>query len=565
MQKRFLEYTLNEGAGLSRIISHMANRPFAIISAFRNEYSKSDNLKRTKEMQTVVRNEGYGYIRMEGAWIENGDVEVVEYSNFIVGNAEADFDDFASVMTEIGVRFDQEAIVVGDMESVWLVFADGNKERIGSVDKINTSSIGEFYSKIKGRRFAFAEHVEYLINRLEFGSKISDLFEALDVVFASEGVTFSLIESADVDDGDILFGGWYDSVADANQEPSIEIDIFAPGDEGYVVTKETWAKRKSMLADTLKHELRHRYQYGARQGAEQRKVMLPEGMQYLGNPDEIDAYAINVADELRREHGEFARINLKNLSEAALSRNAHGELVSPSLYGYYRTFEASHPVMKSLVKKVARNLSEFAISSDEKSETDYGLFLKTKPTPWTKNAPLFHATSMTAAVKIINKSWLLGSDGTQEMEKKIAPEQHKGESFNSFAFTTESNYIRRSAREIKSRDVVMFEVDPNPLRKRFPMYRLDFRDTFNNIASRLGVGDEKEVRIYLGNANGVDRFLESVRTVHILMTGGGSPEHRQIVARMLKAAKTPVYFYAKPSDFLNRNTSKSVQLNQSQK
>lgn len=357
--KSYKQY-LNEGAGLSRIVQHMRERPFGVVSAFRNEYSRKENLERTKEMQAMVRKAGYGYIRMEGGWIEDGDKEVVENSIFIIGDPDQDILEFGGFVNDVGIAFQQEAVIVGDMQAVNLVYPNGNTEQIGTVDKIETTSVGQYFSKIKGKKFAFAESIEDIVDSLEFGPTAADLADALADAFAHERIEFELYEALeDVGEDDVLFGGWFDSDADQDGDiPSIQIDMFVNW-EGEEISNETWEKRKPMLIDTIKHELRHRYQYEQRDYIPQR---LAES--YLSNPDEIDAYAVNIADELYREYGNTAKINFKNLNETALARNAYGELVSPSLYGYWREYFNGGPVMKKLVRKVSKHLSNHINNSD---------------------------------------------------------------------------------------------------------------------------------------------------------------------------------------------------------
>jgi hypothetical protein len=40
-------------AGFSRVLSKMRNRDFAVISAFRNKYTKKQNIQRNKELRSV--------------------------------------------------------------------------------------------------------------------------------------------------------------------------------------------------------------------------------------------------------------------------------------------------------------------------------------------------------------------------------------------------------------------------------------------------------------------------------------------------------------------------------
>ena len=526
--KSFKTHILTEGAGLSRILRHMQDSPFGVVSAFRNEYTLKENLERTKDMQNMVRREGYGYIRMEGGWIEDGDKEVTENSIFIIGSPDEDFDEFASFINEVGTSFDQEAVIVGDMTDVLLLYPDGNHEKIGSVDKINTTSVGEFFSKIKGKKFAFAESVEDIIDALEFGPTAGELADALAEAFAHERIEFQIHEAcADVGQDEVLFGGWFDSGADQDGEASIQIDMFVNW-EGEEITNETWQKRKPMLIDTIKHELRHRYQYEQRDYAPQR---LSES--YLSNPDEIDAFAVNIADELYREYGDAARINFKNLNETALARNVHGELVSPSLYGYWREHFNTSDVMKSLIRKTVKHLNEF-----KAPEQDLGLFRRTKPVSWNKRDPLIHATPATNVASILRDG--LKTTEPHNIESEIAPPEHKDDRFVSFAFSSKSAYVQRLVKN-SGNPVAVFEIDPRVLRLKYDMYGVDFRDVYRKdrggVIHRLGLGDEKEVRVYTGQDKTIKNFTKAVKSIHVL----SKPDEQ--FAQAVKSLGIEVFFY----------------------
>ena len=509
--KSFKE-TLNEGAGLARVVKHMKEDCFGILTAFRGDYTKKQNNERNKNMKGMVRRAGYSYIDLRGSgYVEDGDNEVIEDSIFVICPPDEDFDDFSGKIMDIGNAFDQESVIVSDRTAIMLVFQDGSSEVIGDPTKIKTTDIGPYFSKIKGKKFEFMEGVDQAIRNLEFGETIEDMVEALAEAFEDRRIVFEVFESGDdVDAGDVLFGGWFDSDSDQDGDDSITIDVFAESLDA-VLTNEMWTKRRHMLADTIKHELRHRYQYEQRDYIPQR---ISES--YLTNPDEVDAFAINIAEELHREYGDAARLNFKNLNEVALARNEFGELVTPSLYGYWREHFNTSSTMKTLVKKVYVHLDEF-----KRGETDYGLFMRTKPVIWNKNDPLIHATHCTKATNIIMTNKLLTADPENTVEQELAPEEHKNDRFASFAFSSRSTFVRRVVNEFA--EPCVFLLDPRPIRLKYDMYNIDFRDVYRGgrggIIHRLGLGDEKEIRVYTGRDTEIQNIKRAIQAVYVVGKG----------------------------------------------
>ena len=142
---------INEST-LSRVWQHSQNDEtvFAILTAFRGEYTREDNLKRNASLAADVRGMGYGFFYLDGYWIENQGTDdekhVSEDSLFVIGKATDT--NFAKNIHELGNKYDQEAVVVKDESGVELIFKDGSKVDIGS---IKPGQLGDIYSKIRKR------------------------------------------------------------------------------------------------------------------------------------------------------------------------------------------------------------------------------------------------------------------------------------------------------------------------------------------------------------------------------------------------------------------------------
>ncbi len=98
------------------------------------------------------------------------------------------------------------------------------------------------------------------------------------------------------------------------------------------------------MVEALVHEYQHQHQYRARNFMSNRGFTsahkdskIKEDQEYLGQPDEIDAYAANIA----------ARFYLAKLLNTSV--------VSLDLKQYYTVFGPFHPVVKRLLKKIVVN------------------------------------------------------------------------------------------------------------------------------------------------------------------------------------------------------------------
>jgi hypothetical protein len=167
-----------------------------------------------------------------------------------------------------------------------------------------------------------------------------------------------------VDPNTVGLNAYYDPDEDEEGEIPIEVVlVFNPDDKLVTMDRNQWREFAAELIDYLQHEMIHQYQYRSRgyqptrayvskaKDAEQKKQQ-----EYLGNPDEIEAYAHNLASELERKTkgnlDQQLRL-LRNFSGTAITRDQAGRLLSPSLYGYFKdfNFDTNHPVLKSLMKK----------------------------------------------------------------------------------------------------------------------------------------------------------------------------------------------------------------------
>lgn len=128
------------------------------------------------------------------------------------------------------------------------------------------------------------------------------------------------------------------------------IFVYNPDDAKIKIDKSYWDWFKQELADAVVHEMLHRSQARSRNFDVDGSAYLKgttNDQRYYGRPDEVEAYALNAALEIKRLY--------KNGGKRALTRPI--EVQSPSLQRYLETFQSTdHIVVKNLLKKIYKFL-----------------------------------------------------------------------------------------------------------------------------------------------------------------------------------------------------------------
>lgn len=162
-------------ASLSRIWQHVQdseNKSFAIITSWRQGYSRKRNLADFGALKKSVRSLGLGFVQVQGHWKECQDpdvayadcpkeelVDAVEPSLFVTGISQKD-------VSVLGKLHKQDAVVYAGPETkgrVVLLFADGATQDIGD---FKPQTMGQAFSELRkskegaSRSFKF-EGLEY--------------------------------------------------------------------------------------------------------------------------------------------------------------------------------------------------------------------------------------------------------------------------------------------------------------------------------------------------------------------------------------------------------------------
>jgi len=152
---------LNESS-LSRVWQHFDNpdRSVALLSAFRGEFDREENIERSKELAAQIRGMGYGFFYVDGFWIENPGTDreqkVQEDSLFVT--APATDRDFAERIHQLGNQYEQDGVLVKDAAGVRIIYRNGSVE---TKERLSMGSLGYVYTRLRNNRkansFTFVE------------------------------------------------------------------------------------------------------------------------------------------------------------------------------------------------------------------------------------------------------------------------------------------------------------------------------------------------------------------------------------------------------------------------
>lgn len=153
---------LLEGADTLSRVWTMANDParsFAMLTAFRGQYSREENLVRNKRLASDLRSAGFGFWVVDGFWIENQgtpeEAHVAEDSFFVSAPAASKTGkDFASSILKLAAAYEQEGVLlkIGDGPVQAVDVSSGEGTDIG---KFTPEKIAGAYSRIRRRNQTF--------------------------------------------------------------------------------------------------------------------------------------------------------------------------------------------------------------------------------------------------------------------------------------------------------------------------------------------------------------------------------------------------------------------------
>jgi hypothetical protein len=137
-------------ASLSRVWQHtQSDKPIGLITAFRGEYDREENMSRNRELAAKLRQAGYGYFFVDGYWIENegteNEMHVAEDSIFVIGPAGSD-QQFVQRLTKLSNEYNQDGVLIKTQAGAKVYFKDGSTQDLG---KLVPGKMGSAYTKLR--------------------------------------------------------------------------------------------------------------------------------------------------------------------------------------------------------------------------------------------------------------------------------------------------------------------------------------------------------------------------------------------------------------------------------
>jgi hypothetical protein len=198
----------------------------------------------------------------------------------------------------------------------------------------------------------------------EIGQKLEQELEGIADVDVSNN-------NPRVASGDMSIDAYYDDELDQEgDEDPIKITlIFGKGDTKIKFDQQGIRNIRNRLVDVIAHEMLHQTQHRRRDFIDGRQGYDTSSheKEYMSRPDEIEAYALNIADELVRKAGVEGSIELLRMAnKTAQFKDKLGNLLSPELFGYFAIFDfdASNPIIKRLLKKTYQFIVQKSSTSD---------------------------------------------------------------------------------------------------------------------------------------------------------------------------------------------------------
>lgn len=164
--KDFLTKNIQESS-LSRVFQHTQDNAFGIITAFRADFSKNENLKRNKSLESDLRALGFGFTKVKGSYPEvdeiTGEAKRVEEQSLIVFNtSEQSSKDLKDALVRLGKKYNQDSVLIKERETEIAYLAGTNDTGfpgLGKTEKLGKWTINkaaEYYTRMRGdRKFTF--------------------------------------------------------------------------------------------------------------------------------------------------------------------------------------------------------------------------------------------------------------------------------------------------------------------------------------------------------------------------------------------------------------------------
>lgn len=157
---------LNE-SGLSRITSKVQGHAIGMITAFRGEYTREQNMQRNKSLKAKLLHAGFHVTPVQGNFIENfgteNELPVKENSFFVVNPEQGDDGGkLENVLRKLGEEFEQDSIFSKRFNGAGRVIGTTSREGVEpamgdgfDVPDYKPGSEAQYMTKVHNRPFTF--------------------------------------------------------------------------------------------------------------------------------------------------------------------------------------------------------------------------------------------------------------------------------------------------------------------------------------------------------------------------------------------------------------------------
>ena len=158
---------------MSRVLKHFTQQeyPVGIITAFRGDLDRKNNVARNKSLVSYFRSKKYGFVFVDGQWIENqgkkNEKIVKEDSIFVMGSKGTNFDEFSSVLQSQAKRYNQDAYLAYDHENKIIKIINKSGVVVDKFDKFKIGNTATAFTKLRkngNNGDFFFERFRYPIN-----------------------------------------------------------------------------------------------------------------------------------------------------------------------------------------------------------------------------------------------------------------------------------------------------------------------------------------------------------------------------------------------------------------
>lgn len=144
---------------LSRTLTAIKNKDFAILTAYRGNFSKAENIKRNRQLRAILNSNKMGVHQLVGHWQEapagkeydacsqSELTDVVERSYLVTKPDNMSFEEFKEIILSL-LTIDgetQDAAIIKNDEGIFLLFNNGSLDKIG--DDVTLGKINQAYSQ----------------------------------------------------------------------------------------------------------------------------------------------------------------------------------------------------------------------------------------------------------------------------------------------------------------------------------------------------------------------------------------------------------------------------------